>query len=201
MIKTLALAMILISSCLMSCTSLTVDEEGGAAKEDRVLYLIRHSKVSNKDSLLTSFDKHISKEGKADIRLIANQLIQRGVLLDKIISSPAKRTKSTTKRLAEVLKIGQEKIVLDTILFEAKTPDLIAVIKNLNPEYKQVAIVGHNPSIIQAANHFQKDTIFIEIPTSGLVAIQFNSNTWKYLGNKDGQFLFFEYPKLYKKEE
>lgn len=184
-------------SCLWSCTSSTINENNSVPKEERTLYLIRHSKVDDKDSLATDFEKHISKEGKEDAKLIGDKMLQRGIVLDKMLSSSAKRAESTSKRFAITLNFGEENVEHDTILYKARTQDLIDVIRNLDPKFKSVAIVGHNPSMIQAANHFQKDTIFMEIPTSGVVAIQFNSNSWQYLGHKDGKFLFFEYPKLY----
>lgn len=183
---------------IMSCGSNTLPQE---AKETRTLYLIRHAKSSHSDTSLADFDRPLSKKGKAAAELMGNKMLERGVFFDAMIVSPSKRTKSTAKRVGRVVEFVKDSIQHDSTLYRCRTQALIAAVHGIDKNLKRVAIVGHNPSTIQAANHFQKDTIFTEVPTGGIIAIEFKSNSWAELGNKTGKYRFFEYPKLYKKKK
>jgi phosphohistidine phosphatase len=167
-------------------------------KQERVLYLIRHGKSDHLDTSLTDFERHLSKKGKQASNLMGQKLMQRGLIPDRILISPSKRTKSTAKRIARALNFEKDSIVHDSTLYRCKTQELISAIRSLDPKYKSVIIVGHNPSTIQVANHFQKDTIFTSVPTTGIIAIKFESYSWENLGHKQGKFMFFDYPKRYK---
>ncbi len=189
---------------IWSCASPSADPNATTSsepKEKRTLYLIRHAKSSHLDTSATDFERHLAKKGKAAANLMGEKLMQRGIIPDKILISPAKRSKSTAKRVARALNFAKDSIVHDTTLYKCKTQALIAAIKGLDARYKNVIIIGHNPSTIQAANHFQKDTIFTAVPTAGVIGIQFEADSWAKLGNKEGKFLFFDYPKRYANEE
>ena len=166
----------------------------------RTLYLIRHAKSSHADTILSDFDRPLIKKGKMASKVMGQQLMHRGILLDKMLISPAKRCKSTAKRIAKALSFEKDSIVKDTSLYKCKTQQLITTIRQLPPQYKSVAIVAHNPSLIQTANHFQKDTIFTAVPTAGIIALEFKADSWQNLGHKQGVFLFFDYPKRHKNQ-
>lgn len=172
----------------------------GKPKEKRILYLIRHAKSSHKKDSLADVERPLSNRGKDDAVLMGMELLKQGITLDKMVISHSKRTKSTAKRLGKVLHFEKDSIQKDSSLYRCKTQALVTVIRNLGAGYKSVAIIGHNPSIIQAANHFQKDTIFTSVPTCGIIAIEFESDSWEHLGNKEGTFLFFDYPKKHKEK-
>jgi phosphohistidine phosphatase len=191
-------ALIILFGCNNNQNNVHVDSE---PKESRTIYLIRHAKSSHGDTSLTDFERPLVKKGKAAAVLIGEKLMNRGIVLDKMVISPAKRSKSTAKRIAKGLTFEKDSIQHDTIIYKCKTQELISIIRNLAPQYKSVAIIGHNPSTIQAANHFQKDTIFTAVPTCGVIAIRFESASWAKLGHKEGKFLFFDCPKNYKDEK
>jgi len=187
-----------------SCTSNSTPNSGvtrSEPKQERTLYLIRHAKSSHLDTSATDFERHLSKKGKQASNLMGEKLMQRGLIPDRIVISPSKRTKSTAKRIARALNFEKDSIVHDSTLYRCKTQELITAIRGLDARYKDVIIVGHNPSTIQAANHFQKDTIFTSVPTTGIIAIKFQADSWENLGHKQGKFMFFDYPKRYKIKE
>lgn len=194
------LYLFLFSLLLFACSSQNkTSPEVSESQISRTLYLVRHAKSSKIDSII-DFDQPLVKKGKVSARLMGEKLMHRGIVLDKMIISPAKRCKSTAKKIAKALTFEKDSIVKDTTLYKCKTQQLIAAIRSLGPQYKSVAIVGHNPSMIQTANHFQKDTIFTSVPTTGVIAIEFKADSWKNLGHKQGSFLFFDYPKRYKEQ-
>jgi len=58
---------------------------------------------------------------------------------------------------------------------------------------------GHNPGFTWLANGLTKEAIE-NIPTCGIVAIDFDVSSWNEIGKQSGTLRFFEYPKLYFKE-
>ena len=83
---------------------------------------------------------------------------------------------------------------MDSTLYKCKTRLLIEAIHALDDSCKRVLVVGHNPSTIQTANHFQRDTIFTDVPKSGLIGIEFTNERWSVLGHQEGSYLFFMRP-------
>lgn len=192
--------LLLIIGSIWGCSYNTSSQNKGK-KETRRLYLIRHAKSSHKNDSLEDIDRPLNDRGKSDAILIGKELFKRGVTFDKVVISPSKRTKSTAKRIMKGVNFEKDSIERDSSIYRCRTQVLISKIRNLHPRYKSVAVIGHNPATIQAANHFQKDTIFTGVPTCGVIAIEFESNSWENLGNKEGRYVFFDYPKKYKKEK
>lgn len=191
---------ILLSSWFLSCNNTPSAPEDLGPKEIRTLYLVRHAKIGDEDSLAL-IDRSLGRVGKEDAILIGKQLTYRGVILDRILSSTAKHCKGTAKRIGEELGFTKDSIVLDSTIFKCQTIDLLNAIRSTDSKYKSLLVVAHNPALIQAANHFQQDTIFMDMPVGGVIAIEFNASSWKGLANKDGKYLFFDYPKLYRLKE
>ena len=192
------LFLLLVAMALTSCGSNTSSANNAATKEVRTLYLVRHAKSSHDDPTLEDIDRPLNKRGKSDAKLMGEILYDKGVRIDNMLISPSKRTRSTAKRLAKQLDYDKDKIQIDSTIYRCRTQALLAAIRSVDNQYKSLMVIGHNPSTIQVANHFQKDTIFTEVPTCGIVAIEFEGASWETLGHKEGDFKFFDYPKKYK---
>jgi len=161
------------------------------------IYIIRHAKSSWSDLSLDDFDRPLKKRGKEDIKNIAQWLKKEGIKPDKIVSSPAKRAVKTLKILETVLNIKKNIINFDKNIYEAHVGYLIKMIEKLDNRYNNVFIIGHNPSLSELSEYFT-DTIITNIPTSGVMAIEFEIKKWSEIKNKKGKILFFIYPKKLK---
>ncbi len=161
------------------------------------IYIIRHAKSSWSDLSLDDFDRPLKKRGKEDIKNIAQWLKKEGIKPDKVISSPAKRAVKTLKILETVLNIKKNIINFDKNIYEAHVGYLMKMIEKLDNRYNNVFIIGHNPSLSELSEYFT-DTIITNIPTSGVMAIEFEIKKWSEIKNKKGKILFFIYPKKLK---
>lgn len=156
------------------------------------LYLIRHAKSSWKDSNIDDFDRPLNKRGKRDAPLIANSFTTRNIKPDIIISSPARRTKKTAKILRKNINLDK-KIAYCKKLYDCfyiKSEELSKFVK---PNHNEVAIVGHNPELTVFACSFvdfEKN-----IPTAGVVGIEFDCKKWSEINYKNAKLMFFDYPK------
>ncbi len=181
----------LVVNGLGSCTP-PVDLEG--TKEKRFLWLMRHSKASDKEKY-EDLLRPLTKKGEKQARKIGAYIKAQGKTVDCILSSSATRNKETALLVAKELGYPTEKIRIDSSLYKCKTRVLIEAIKSLPDSCREVLVIGHNPSTIQAANHFQRDTIFTDVPTSGLIGIKFSEQRWSIVGHKEGKFDFFTHPR------
>lgn len=68
------------------------------------------------------------------------------------------------------------------------------VIHQIDEQFKEVLIFGHNPTFTYIANYFSPSYIG-NVPTCGMVAVEADIEQWKDLNDKTARFLFFDYPK------
>ncbi len=162
----------------------------------KYLYLVRHAKSSWDFPELDDFDRPLSKRGKSNAPEMGLRLAARDLELDSIISSPANRALSTSKILAEQLDFSQERIVEDDGVYHASSSGLADLIKAIPDNFKSVMVVGHNPGFTDLANYLKEPDYYIgNVPTCGVVAIEFAVNHWTDVSMHGGRMLFFDYPK------
>jgi len=161
----------------------------------KTLYLARHAKSYWKDQSIPDIDRPLNSRGKRDAPFMGEVLNDKKIMLDLIISSPAKRTKKTTIEIASKIGYPEKKIQFNEDLYEASSNTIIKLIKKIEEKYDRVMIFGHNPGLTMLNNHISNHYID-NIPTCGIVALQFDKK-WSEIDKNSCKFLFFEYPKLY----
>ncbi len=161
------------------------------------LYLIRHSKSSWKNPGLTDFERPLNKRGKLDAPFMGKLLAKRGVCPEIIFSSPAERALKSAKIIAEEIGYPLEEIVTQAAIYDAGVADLLEVVRDFDNIYREVMLFGHNPGIIGLVNYLS-DFDLDNVPTSGVVCIEFNDLAWHRISRRSGTLVFFEYPKKYR---
>jgi len=160
------------------------------------LYIIRHAKSDWSDTTLEDFDRGLNKRGKKSIPIMAKALNDRKIMPDIILSSSAKRAKLTAKGLAK--ELGYDgKILFEKTLYFCDPKQWIARIRHINPKYKRVFIIGHNPELTELANILIDESIE-NIPTLGIVGLEINSKGWEKFEKEPIKKTFFIYPKIFR---
>jgi len=159
------------------------------------LFIIRHAKSSWKDSSLNDFDRPLNKRGVLNAPFMGIKLKEKNALPDIIISSPALRAKSTAEIIAKKVKYDK-KIVYKRDIYEVGESAVHKILTNLDNENSVVFLFGHNPDLnMLAENYVNFDE---NIPTCGIVEIEFNCKRWKDISAKNAKLISFDYPKRYK---
>jgi phosphohistidine phosphatase len=70
---------------------------------ERTLVMIRHAKSSWANPLQSDFERALNERGERDAPMMGARLKAAGILPELIISSTAKRAKSTAKKIATAL--------------------------------------------------------------------------------------------------
>lgn len=163
----------------------------------KTLVLIRHSK-SSWETLSKDIERPLSKRGVKDAHLISSNILK--VLPKSFIvwSSVAKRTRETALIFSENLAIAFENILFKENLYTFDVNTLEREIKKCDNKHNNLILFGHNDAITNFVNKFGNS--FIEnVPTSGVVKMEFQIDNWEHLQKGKTSALLF--PSHFKNEQ
>jgi phosphohistidine phosphatase len=158
------------------------------------LLLIRHAKSDWSTPNCSDFNRPLNERGENDVILMAIALLNRKLIPELIISSPAVRAISTAKSMVKEWGINEESIQLNKSIYEASCDTLLKIVNNLDSNSDLIALFGHNNSITDLAVYLTEADIF-NIPTCGAVLISFPFEDWKMISKKTGLVEMYDYPK------
>ena len=162
----------------------------------KTLFLVRHAKSSWENKSVVDFERGLNDRGKRDAPFMAEILKEKKIKIDLILSSPAVRALTTAKIFAKEFGIPEKEIITNKDIYEASRKELLRILQETKDSVDHLTLFGHNPGLTYLSNYlcdFETDNI----PTCGIVCMQLDFNSWKYLSSKSCSFKFFEYPKKY----
>lgn len=159
----------------------------------KTLLLVRHAKSSWDHPGLSDFDRPLNEKGKKDAPLMAKRVKEKGIELDHLISSPAKRARKTAKYFAEEFGFKKDDIKLVEGLYGATQTEFFHAIKDINDKYNNVALFSHNPGLTDFVSSLTNVRVD-DMPTCSVFALQIETGNWKDFVNAEKNFLFFDYP-------
>ena len=160
----------------------------------KTLYIIRHAKSSWK-GIEDDFGRPLNSRGKSNAPMMGHVLFNKDIKPDLIISSPAKRAKTTALLIAKEIGYDKDSIVFNESVYESSTQNIIDIINSVSDEVESLAIVGHNPALTDVINVLSGSGRLDSLPTMGVFSIGFDLSSWKDVNYNSGDPLFFEYPK------
>ncbi|MFK7831643.1 MAG: histidine phosphatase family protein [Winogradskyella sp.] len=160
----------------------------------KTILLVRHGKSSWEHDV-TDRERPLKTRGINDVELVANQFFEHQSLPERIFTSPANRALSTCKIFMKTLKMPEISYSIVEELYDFDGQNVINFIKNLSNDLNTVMIFGHNHAFTSISNIFG-DTYIDNLPTSGLVKLNFEIDDWKDL--KKGSTEFVIIPKALK---
>jgi phosphohistidine phosphatase len=137
------------------------------------LYLVRHGVAEDRgDEWPDDSKRPLTSAGIAKLRREARGLVELGVAIDQIITSPLVRTRQTADVLAEVLK-SKPPIATSDALAPAGTP--AAVIQEIGRHARKarIALVGHEPNLGELAAQLIGAKAPLEFKKGGICRIDF----------------------------
>jgi len=158
------------------------------------LYIIRHGKAVSDYYKISDIDRPLKEKGIVDSINMANKLLTKNIISQKVISSSAIRAFHSASIFCRTLSFPIEKIDLNDQFYLSGISILLEIISNTESNIKSLMIFGHNPTFTDLANYFLNNEID-NIPTSGIVGIRFNTDSWSEISKENAHFLFFDYPK------
>ncbi len=158
------------------------------------LYIVRHGKAVSDYGKISDIDRPLKERGIVDSLTMANRLLSKDIMPDKIISSSAVRAFHSASIFCRAFDISVEKIQIVEQFYLSGTSTLLDLIFSTESNVKSLMIFGHNPTFTDLANYFLNNEID-NMPTTGVVGIRFNTRSWSEISRKTIENSFFDYPK------
>lgn len=125
---------------------------------------------------------------------MGGRLAEAGICPDLMVASSARRARKTAGIICREIGYDKKKLVLTEKLYTSDLMQLLEVIRTAGNEKASLGLVGHNFVITELAEWLTGETI-INIPTAGIVGIEFATERWEDVDAGAGRLLFFDYPK------
>ena len=165
------------------------------------LILFRHGKAVRGQPGERDFDRGLEPRGMTDSEKIGAFLTRHGLLPEKIIVSPAVRTRDTWARAALTCPEAPAP-VQEPRLYDAKADTILKIVKE-TAHASQVLVVGHNPGLHELATMLiasgdieSRERLSENLPTAGLVVIGFAADSWSKVHPRSGRLELFVVPRM-----
>jgi phosphohistidine phosphatase len=158
------------------------------------LLVIRHAKSSWDYPELEDFERPLNERGKKDAPRMGKRIKEKDLPVDYLISSPAKRAFSTSKRIADALQFPREKIITNKNLYHADEDGILKIVRSIPDSFSVALLFGHNPGLTEFVNALLNEHIQ-NIPTCGVVSCLLEVPSWKELKWGKGTLEYFDFPK------
>ena len=160
----------------------------------KTLYIVRHAKSSWENPRLADHERPLLQKGIKRTLKIANHLKEKGICPDLMLSSHAVRAYDTARIIAGTVGYPEDAIMVSENLYHSSRDGILNEIYSLDDSIMSVMIFGHNPTFTSFANHFIDDKIDW-LPTTGVVAVNFDTDQWNRISLARVSTDFVVYPK------
>jgi phosphohistidine phosphatase len=163
------------------------------------LLLVRHAKSSWDDPSLDDHDRPLNERGFRNAPEMGKRLQVSGIRPNAWMSSTALRAITTAEIIAEQIGFPQNQIQRSQDLYHASATELQELIAGLDDQIDSVVFFGHNPGITSLVANLYGLPID-NLPTCGVVHLQFNENTWSAVSSAPPARAYFDFPKNHSTE-
>jgi len=125
---------------------------------------------------------------------MGDRLKKRLIMPDLIFSSTALRAKATANCIGKKINFPIIKITFLRELYHASPNRLFDCISQAPDQADSIMFFGHNPGLTELAVN-QWNIPILNLPTCGILKIQFKSDSWKLVGKERISLTTFDYPK------
>ena len=125
---------------------------------------------------------------------MGRRLVERAVTPDLLLTSPAVRAHTTASLIAAELAYSLDDLETVDELYGADTATFLEILSDLSDDVEHVMFFGHNPEITNFVNR-TADAGIENVPTCGVVEMEFPIDTWSEIISARGSVITFDYPK------
>jgi len=155
----------------------------------KTIILVRHGKSSWEFDVRDQ-ERPLKKRGVNDANKVSQEFKKIEYFPDLIISSPANRALSTCKIFMKNLDYPEKALLVSEKIYDFGGNSVLNLIKELDDGHQKIMIFGHNHAFTSISNLLGNNYID-NLPTSGLVMININIDSWKDLERGETQLTIF----------
>jgi phosphohistidine phosphatase len=143
----------------------------------KTLQILRHAKTEKQKIGQKDFDRELTIRGLGQIADLIQQQREHLEKVERILVSPAKRTRMTLEQLKTPLHPAF--VVFQESLYLASLSGLIQTIEEQEDSLENILLIGHNNGLSELVTYLTND--YHDLPTSAFVVLEMEINSWKHL--------------------
>jgi phosphohistidine phosphatase len=164
------------------------------------LMLLRHAKALKSEPGERDFDRRLAERGMTDSEKLGAFLTRHRLVPEHVVVSPAARASETWARAAITCPEAPTPM-FEPRLYDAKAETILDVVRE-SGDAGLVMIVGHNPGLhelalllIATGDVEIRERLQENLPTAGLIVIDFAVKSWDKLHPRSGRLELFVEPR------
>jgi phosphohistidine phosphatase len=168
----------------------------------RRLIVLRHAKSAWPD--VNDFERPLAPRGRRDAPAVGRRLRDAACLPDRVICSPARRTRETWDLVAQELDAAPP-VSYDERVYGASVATLLGVVHEMPEPVRTLLLIGHNPGLqeltLALAGEVAGDALDRaqeKFPTSAIAVLTF-AGSWSELAPGSALLADFAVPRGKKK--
>jgi phosphohistidine phosphatase len=166
----------------------------------RFLLLMRHAKAEPSVPGGSDVGRVLAPRGRTDAKTIGAYLARHRSIPDRVVVSPAARTRETWT-LASGAFSQMPPASFEDRLYDASPAAILNVIKQTSDSVGVLLVIGHNPGLqelaamlIASGDVEARERLGREFPTSALATISFAVENWNAVHARGGRLEHFITP-------
>ena len=166
----------------------------------KTLFIVRHAMARSTEAGKKDIDRLLSSEGMQQSSRLGVYLAKMNTTISAIICSSAARAVQTAELIADQLNYDITKISTEEDLYEASVRILFSKISELNAEWNDVIVVGHNP-VLSYFVEYLTGHHFEGMEPGSLVKISSTAKNWTQVSQDNSSFEFYVVPDDYQDQQ
>ena len=163
----------------------------------KTLVIVRHAKSSWNDPGLSDHERPLNKRGLRDAPMMGARLAEWGPPVDRVISSSAVRAMTTAELITQEMGLPWDEILVEETLYHASEEEMLDLIQDQEDYIDGLMLFGHNPGMTALVNDLS-DLGLGNLPTCGVVVIQFDVESWSQVGEVEAVTEEMNVPKIHR---
>jgi phosphohistidine phosphatase len=167
----------------------------------RRLLLFRHAEAERAEPGQNDLDRVLTADGKHEAALIGAYIGRHGLRPDRVVVSPARRTRETWDAAAVALP-EVPAAVFNEHIYDATAQLLLSALKDTPDSVQTLLVIGHNPGLhdlalmlVATGDIDTRERLGEKFPTSGLAILDFALDAWAKLHARAARLERFVSPK------
>lgn len=167
----------------------------------RRLILLRHAKSDKSEADMADHDRPLNGRGREAAKRIGAYMAHHDLTPDRVLCSTAQRTRETWALVGKELPRSPA-VAYEDRLYDAGYGDIMRVLHETPSAAHDLMVIGHNPGLHELAVYLiasgeieLRERLRENLPTGGLVVIDFAVDGWKAVHKQGGRLDRFIEPR------
>ncbi len=159
----------------------------------KTISFVRHAKASSDAKYKRDFDREINERGIEKTNFLTQIIKLKQIKPELIICSPSIRTTQTAQLIIQTLNWTKTQIIYDELLYSGNYQNYLNAIYSIDDQINSVMIIGHNPSISEAAFELYNKAEIMK--TSQICHFEIETKKWSEISKSQIKSWFTINPK------